>query len=251
MKLLGREDATQTIRQLYQAYVDQYHRIPRMLIAVGGTAMAYHDMRKLSEDIDLYCPEDAFLPLAAELEAASGLRIDVTSQTTLFGQLDIRDIEKDAQVMENVEVEMDGKSFSIDIAAISPETLFVIKANTMREKDRDDLPAILEKTSPEQVFQRLEVLLSHASSWGARRDLLLNVANEMQIVSSRSGFCRSATGCMAPPNSVPSTSSRRSRRRYCSPCRMPRSISPNGPSPRFIETPTSSTPRAITPSPTD
>ena len=183
MKMLGREDATRTIRQLYQAYVDQHHRVPRMLIAIGGTAMAYHDMRKLSEDIDLYCPEDAFLPLAAELETATGLRIYVTSQTTLFGTLDIRDIEEDARVMENVEVEMDGKSFSVDIAAISPETLFVIKANTLREKDRDDLPAILEKTSPEQVFQRLEVLLSHAGSWGARRDLLLNVANEMQIVT--------------------------------------------------------------------
>jgi hypothetical protein len=181
-RLLNREDAVCVIQSLYQGYVDHNHRLPRMLIAVGGTAMALHAMRPLSEDIDLYAPEDAFLENAMQLERDTGMRIDVTSKTTLWGDLNVIDIEADAQVKGQVDVVMNGVTFHVDIAAISPETLFVIKASTMREKDRDDLPSILQKTSPNKVFQRADTLLRNMDRYIAT-EIIRNIISEMQMVT--------------------------------------------------------------------
>lgn len=181
-KPLGKPEVLGVVQELYQKYVDQQGKLPRMLIAVGGTAMALHGLRKLSEDADLYCIEDAFLPLAMELEKETGYRIDVTNKTTLFGALNIPDVEADAQVLEKVPVIHEGQTFLVDIAAISPETLFCIKGNTLREKDRDDLPAILSVTTPNAVFRRLDALLQHLDKWEGQ-DVLFNLVDEMQIVT--------------------------------------------------------------------
>lgn len=70
----------------------------------------------------------------------------------------------------------------MDIAAISPETLFVIKASTMREKDRDDLPAIWGSVSPEGIFGRADYLLQSLDICEAE-DVLLNLVSEVQLVS--------------------------------------------------------------------
>lgn len=176
-QVVDRDQLILTINSMVHEYVERHGRSPRTLIAVGGSAMSMHGLRSLSEDIDLYSPDDAFAPIAVEIERASGLRIDVTSKTTLWGILNIHDIEKDAVVKESVIID----GFMVDIAAISPETLFVIKASTMRNKDRDDLPLILLHTSPERIMQRLESLLKSQDDRVAE-ETLLNVISELQLV---------------------------------------------------------------------
>lgn len=194
-QLLDKEDAVQVIQSLYQEYADRHQRLPKMLIAVGGTAMALHGLRPLSEDIDLYSPEDAFSLFAAELERDADIRIDVTSKTTLWNEtLDIRDIESDAQVKENVDILLNGEIFHVDIAAISPETLFVIKASTLREKDRYDLPLILEKTTPQKVFQRAEVILRTMDRWEAG-EVLHNLVYEMEMATMETAKPEWIAGC--------------------------------------------------------
>ena len=202
VRLLNREDAVRVIQSLYQDYADRHHRLPRMLIAVGGTAMALQDMRPLSEDIDLYAPEDAFMEFAMQLERDTGMRIDVTGKTTLWGDLNVLDIEADAQVKAQVDIVMDGNTFHVDIAAISPETLFVIKASTLREKDRDDLPLILEKTCPQKVFQRADFLLRHVDRWVAE-DVLSNLVSEMQLVTLEQANQKWLDGCTYLKNTFP------------------------------------------------
>lgn len=178
MRVVDRENLVDTIRAMVHEYIDRHGMAPRTLIAVGGSAMALHGCRPLSEDIDLYAPEDAFAPIAAEIERESGLRIDVTSKTTLWGVLNIHDIEKDAVVKESVIVD----GFVVDIAAISPETLFVIKASTMREKDRDDLPLLINHTSPDRIMVRLESLLKSQDAC-LFEETLSNVISEIQLVT--------------------------------------------------------------------
>lgn len=177
-KLLNKDDAIAVITRMTRAYMEQHGRAPRTLIAVGGTAMAMHGLRPLSEDIDLYAAEDAFAPIAESIERQSGIRIDVTSKTTLWGTLNIRDIEADAQVTESVEID----GFRVDIAAISPETLFVIKASTLRTKDRDDLPLIWPSVTIDKLMSRAESLLEKHDEHTAN-DVLMNLLSEIQVVA--------------------------------------------------------------------
>lgn len=170
-----------TIISLNHEYISLNGKQPRTLIAVGGSAMALHGIRSVSADIDLYSPEDGFMPIAEQVEAASGLRIDVTSKTVLWGVLDIADIERDAKVIKSAAID----GFSVDIAAISPETLFVIKASTLREKDRDDLPLILPFTSIQAILARADELVPRQNEVVAE-DMVMNLISELQLVTLES-----------------------------------------------------------------
>ncbi len=178
LRTLTREDAVQVITEMVQAYRNGHDgKMPRALIAVGGAAMALHNIRPISNDIDLYAPEDAFLPIALDLEKRTGIRIDVTSKTNLFGHINVRDVEQDAQVLERVTME----GFQIDIAAISPETLFVIKASTMREKDRADLPGLWNVVTPQDILKRTQTLLPNLDTSWTGEETLLNILSEMRL----------------------------------------------------------------------
>ena len=140
--------------------------------------MALRGLRDESEDIDIFYPDDEFHSIAEEIESRSGYRIDVTSKNNLWGQLKIQDIEQDAQVLESLEIE----GFTLDIAAISPETLFVIKSSSMREKDRSDLPLLKQVTSPQEIIARSEYLLKTLETRQGREECLANILSEMQLV---------------------------------------------------------------------
>lgn len=87
-------------------------------------------------------------------------------------------IEADAQVTESVEID----GFRVDIAAISPETLFVIKASTLRTKDRDDLPLIWPSVTIDKLMNRAESLLEKHDEHTAN-DVLMNLLSEIQVVT--------------------------------------------------------------------
>ncbi len=150
---------------------------PRTIIVVGGTAMSLRRLRDESEDVDIFYPDDAFRTITEDLERRSGFRIDVTSKNNLWGQLEIHDIEHDAQVVESVDI-----GFAVDIAAISPETLFVIKSSSMRDKDRSDLGLLMGVTTPAQIMARAECLLITLETRQDREEFLGNILSEMQLV---------------------------------------------------------------------
>lgn len=182
--LVNREDVVKVMTEMVAEYRCAHDgrqpcgRQPRLLIAVGGTAMALHGMRAVSEDVDLFSREDAFLTIAKDMESRTGIMIDITSDTTLWGRLNIRDIEADAVIVESVQI----KDFSVDIAAISPETLFIIKSSTFRNKDRDDLPAIFPHTSIQKIMRRAETLFMMQEE-GLAGECLSNLVSEIQLVT--------------------------------------------------------------------
>ena len=81
-------------------------------------------------------------------------------------------------MLESLEIE----GFTLDIAAISPETLFVIKSSSMREKDRSDLPLLKQVTSPQEIIARSEYLLKTLETRQGREECLANILSEMQLV---------------------------------------------------------------------
>ncbi|MHB1903762.1 MAG: DUF6036 family nucleotidyltransferase [Ferrimicrobium sp.] len=177
-QLIDRNSALRIIGELVESYVRRHHRAPRTIIVIGGTAMAMRRLRERSLDIDIFHPDDAFAEVARELEERSGYRIDVTNRRTLWGEIAVLDIESDAEVMETLEIE----GFTVDIAAISPETLFVIKASSMRDKDRADLGAIMTATSPEKVIERAGYLIGSLEYRYLKQEILANILAEMQLV---------------------------------------------------------------------
>ena len=178
MQAVDREAAIGIIGQMATDYVRSHGRSPKTIVVVGGTAMALRGLRDESEDIDIFYPDDEFHGIAEDIESRSGYRIYVTSKNNLWGQLKILDIEQDAQVLESLEIE----GFTVDIAAISPETLFVIKSSSMREKDRDDLPLLIQVTSPQEIIARSEYLLKTLETRQSREECLGNILSEMQLV---------------------------------------------------------------------
>ena len=135
-------------------------------------------LREKSLDIDIFHPDDAFTEIAREMEERSGYRIDVTNRRTLWGEIEVLDIESDAEVMETLEIE----GFSVDIAAISVETLFVIKASSMRDKDRADLNTLMTATDPAKVMARAEYLIQSLGYHYLKQEILANLLAEMQLV---------------------------------------------------------------------
>lgn len=83
-------------KKLMLNVVKQYHsvtgKIPQVLFVVGGTAMAFHNMREQSEDVDLFFKDLDFEYAVKQVEAETGYRIDVTSEKNLWGDLVIPDL---------------------------------------------------------------------------------------------------------------------------------------------------------------
>jgi len=167
-------------KKLMLNVVKQYHsatgKIPQVLFVVGGTAMAFHNMREQSEDVDLFFKDLDFEYAVKQVEEETEYRIDVTSEKNLWGDLVIPDIEKDAKVTDFFVFE----GHDVQIAAISPETLAVIKASSMREKDRLDIPLILKKTTPEEILARFACLWTSQRP-SVAKEALINIVGEIQL----------------------------------------------------------------------
>jgi hypothetical protein len=178
MQLVNRDAAVAIIRELAKDYMEAHGEPSWTIIVVGGTAMSLRRLRDESEDVDIVYPDDAFRTIAEDLERRSGFRIDVASKNNLWGQLKIHDIDQDAQVVESIDIE----GFAVDIAAISPETLFVIKSSSMRDKDRSDLPLLMGVTTPAQIIAHAECLLRPLETRQDREEFLGNILSELQLV---------------------------------------------------------------------
>lgn len=170
--------AIQIIRDVYATYEHKTTRKPRIVIAIGGMAMAMHGLRDSSGDVDLYIPDRRMASLAAEMEKEIGYPIDVTWKNTLWGSLKITDIESDAVVMEHALVNGE----TVDIAAVSVETLFILKTASMRPKDKQDLFILMPPATPQSVFGRFAQLWSQQEPHLAEQ-CLSDLAAEIQMVT--------------------------------------------------------------------
>jgi hypothetical protein len=177
---VGCDRLVECIRDMSARYIAKTGNAPRTLILVGGSALAMHGIRETSDDVDLYSPDPVIVKIARDVEAASGFPVDVTMKKNLWGDLNIYDIEEDALVMKQIKV----GGHTVDIAALSVETLFVVKANTFREKDRDDLPGILGKTSIERVLERISNLWKKEPTHEIEI-AVSNTISELQLASGR------------------------------------------------------------------
>lgn len=177
---MNRDQTIDLIKTMCHHYVARKGSPPRVVIVVGGTAMMLHGLRPQSEDVDLFATETVMETVAAEIEAESGIHIDVASRNTLWGDLRIPDIESDAEIVS--QVDLDGTV--VDIAAISPATLFVLKAVSLRDKDHADLRNIMPPVTPASVLARMAALWPHQG--GRAGEALVNLVDEI-LVLKRSG----------------------------------------------------------------
>ncbi len=157
-RIVSRPVVIDVIRQLCRDYRKATGRLPGILIGVGGTAMMLHGLRGQSADVDLFTKDQGVPQVAGMVQAqvdGQPIDIDVTSNPYLWGEVPVTDIEDDAQVVEQVEIE---PGEFVSIAAISKETLFILKACSGRDKDMPDVVRLASRTSPEAVVRRLATI---------------------------------------------------------------------------------------------
>ena len=158
-------DALEVIRDLLQEQLRLTGRLPRTVVMLGGTALAAQRIRERSEDVDLYMSEieDAAVLTVQESyrrKYGEAFKIDATPVNTVWGDIAINDIA-DSPVMATVEV---GGS-RVEVRALSPETVYLLKAAAYRDKDVPDLPIIAGRCAETSLLVRaIEI-----SPWFANR----------------------------------------------------------------------------------
>jgi hypothetical protein len=69
------------------------------------------------------------------------------------------------------------------LSAISAETLFVIKASSLREKDKDDLELLWPYVDPQELMVRVGTLFSNQPDIFYAEEMVVNVLGEMQVLT--------------------------------------------------------------------
>lgn len=159
--MLRLDDAVGIIEELVRRSVASGRAIDHTIILVGGSALAAHGVRALSEDVDLFARSfslDVVATLEAEERARRGplFKLDATSTENLWGAILVRDIEQDARTLVRA---LDIGGQRIEIRAIGIETLFLLKVAAGRERDWRDLPLLAAKTSAQAVIARFNTLV--------------------------------------------------------------------------------------------
>jgi predicted nucleotidyltransferase len=173
--MLSIDDALAAIRQLIEKTHQAGEFIDKVIILVGGTALAAHGVRDLSHDVDLFVKtfsEDIVFQLENELKPVYGetFRLDVTATENLWGFILVRDIEENSPTFKTIDI--DKQVFNIKV--LSVETLFLLKLSADRQKDRDDLPLLAAKTTPDALIERFNAI----SKWHGNPQALIGYADE-------------------------------------------------------------------------
>lgn len=128
------------------------------VVLVGGSALCARQIREHSLDIDLYAPA-RLLPLIAEIEEkwkpvfGEDFFIDVSTDEYMFGRIRVKDPASEGSAFS-----LDYEGVRFDVRALTPETLFILKAEASREKDIQDLALISKHTSPERILDRFAIM---------------------------------------------------------------------------------------------
>lgn len=140
------------------------------LVLVGGSAMMLHSLRPSSGDIDLYACKRTIFETIRRVKKESGLVIDATNSPWLWGSICVGDIAEEPCHLQ-VEYGL--------IRYLSLETLYILKSDTGRQKDIDDLALIAPHTTAAKVARRLWSLADYNP--GDFLDRAINVISEMQV----------------------------------------------------------------------
>src|ERR1700759_3133220 len=90
VQLLTLKDALDCIREIYGRHEALGKEVPSFVVLVGGTALAAHDVRDESEDVDFYAPtfdNDILQDAETRLKSRYGdtFKIDATSGENIWG----------------------------------------------------------------------------------------------------------------------------------------------------------------------
>lgn len=177
------QNAVMVIRRLLE--VAENHQTPfeEPIVMVGGTAMAAHNIRQLSQDVDIYArdfSDEVVYQVEQEFKPQFGddFKIDVTSAENIWGDIMLRDIH-----LSEPDLVMRFGNRDITIRKLRLEDLFLLKLDTGREKDRDDLTALYDKMAPDTLIERFNVVWK----WHGNRDAVLGYADRFVSILSQFG----------------------------------------------------------------
>ncbi|MBL8787230.1 MAG: nucleotidyl transferase AbiEii/AbiGii toxin family protein [Deltaproteobacteria bacterium] len=167
------DDVKAIVARLIEASAAAGQPLGEPIVLVGGSAMAAHGVRDESLDVDLYAPsasDEVVHALEVELAARFGapVRIDVTAGENLWGNILLRDIADSPVVAE---IDVVGTRHTL--RALSLEDLFLLKLNSSRRKDRDDVALLARHLSVERLIPRFNQVVR----WHGDRHAVLGYAD--------------------------------------------------------------------------
>ncbi len=157
-KTIGYKDALKIIKRLLEVAEERNEAFEEPVVMVGGTAMAAHGFRHESCDVDLYA-RDFSLEAAHQVERefktefSDNFRIDITSVENIWGYIMLRDIHT-----SEADCSMCVGDRTITVRKLSAEDLFLLKLDTEREKDLEDLPILYENTDLKRLVMRFNTI---------------------------------------------------------------------------------------------
>jgi hypothetical protein len=174
MGLLRFDDALAVIRRLVEVADTRGEIVGQPIVLLGGTALAAWQIRDLSHDVDLYMstiPTESIEHVETELRAVYGpaFRLDVTSGENVWGAILVRDIAESPVVGT-----IDGR---IEIRALSPADLFLLKLASGRTRDLADLDLIASRTDAVALVARWNQLVR----WHGDRHAILGFADALLV----------------------------------------------------------------------
>ncbi len=159
-RFIGKDGVLDSITALCRTYRAKRGRNPSILVAIGGTAMSLHGLRDQSSDVDIFSTDRDITRIGQMTQAFvdnEPVTIDITSDRHLWGEIDIFDIDDDAALMNTLVI--DGEP--VEIRAISPETLLILKVMAGRDKDKSDVEILRDRIAPAAALSRLASLWEH------------------------------------------------------------------------------------------
>jgi hypothetical protein len=137
------------------------------LIIVRSASLSKRRSLPVSE-FNVVCLDDAF-----------GVKAYVVGRYVLWGPIDVLAIDPDALVVGNLEID----EFSIDVALVTREALWIVLASSIREKDHQKLSPV-DIASMEPYFARLSLALRHHR---AREQIIAGLKMELARFSNNLG----------------------------------------------------------------
>lgn len=101
--MISYQQALACISEVVKEHLAKHGEAPAFIVVVGGTALAAHGVRQLSEGVDYYSPlidEDIVHAVETRMKSQFGraFKIDATPGENLWGPIIFRDIANSAQI---------------------------------------------------------------------------------------------------------------------------------------------------------
>ncbi len=129
------------------------------VVFFGGSALAAHNVRMQSGDVDLYAPnvDDEIVDrVTKQFKGTFGpdFKIDITPSNTLFGPFGLNDIEQ-SPIVGRISI----GSHNIQVRAIDQATLYLLKFAAGRPKDQADIQLLAHSIGYDAVAARAKQIL--------------------------------------------------------------------------------------------